>query len=233
MHPPRPLSKKPKTMYHDLSHEQVISYCCSSSPSSPSSSSSSVFSTSSSSSSSSSTYLSQCDCECSKSYEDDDDDEEEEEQEEVEEEEEEEDWEQEEEQEQEEDNSNPNEEPQNYFALLHELSKLWLSIQLSHKVSLKAADHFWAAALECFPKLYCAKMRQNIKRKTPQFVHERRKLYKTQCPTVNLNFTYRHKATNQIVVLSNMTKTPRRLYDHNPAYEKLFESATIKVILPK
>ena len=60
---------------------------------------------------------------------------------------------------------------EDYFQALDSLSKLWLSIQLTHNVSLAAAYEFWKVALIRFPKLLQLKESEEITRKVPQFVH--------------------------------------------------------------
>ena len=116
-----------------------------------------------------------------------------------------------------------------YFDILEQLSQLWLSIQLSHKVSMKAADQFWAVGLHWFKKLFDAKNNQKIRFKTPQFVAQRRKLYKKQCPKVHLSFSYKNKTTGDVKIIEDVAVTPQKDFDRNPNFEKLFESASVKV----
>ena len=77
-------------------------------------------------------------------------------------------------------------EPTEYYDILDDLAKKWLEIHLSHNVSLSATYEFWNIGMKVIPKLFEAKLRQDIQKNTPQFVHLRRKLYKEMCPPVHL-----------------------------------------------
>ena len=74
----------------------------------------------------------------------------------------------------------------NYYDMLDALVKKWMTIHLTHNVSLTATYEFWRVALNFFPKLKERKERDEITRKTPQFSHLRRQLYKDMCPKVEL-----------------------------------------------
>ena len=117
--------------------------------------------------------------------------------------------------------------PQNYSDLLHKLSIKWLSVHLTHNVSLEATYEFWKIALLCMPLLVQYKEEEEITRKTPQFVHLRRKLYDELCPKVYMDFEYTNKSTNETIHITSAKKTPVKTYQRNPDYIKKFEAAHI------
>ena len=120
---------------------------------------------------------------------------------------------------------------EDYFDILDELSRRWLSIQLTHDVSLKAADEFWRLAVEWMPALYSAKDRCHIRKKVPQFQNQRKKLQADLCPRVGLNFAFQNTVTNEVHMVNNVDKTPLKMYERNPLYTKLYEVAYVKVII--
>ena len=115
-----------------------------------------------------------------------------------------------------------------YHDLLHELSKKWLSLELKHRCSLKASDEFWQLGKDFFPKLHKAKLDAMVYRDVPQFTSQRRRLYKSEVPTVNHEIGYKNKETQETIVW-NGEKTPVSRF--NPRhFEKLYEVATVEVI---
>ena len=118
---------------------------------------------------------------------------------------------------------------ENYFNLLQAFSKRWLSIQLTHNVSLKATDAFWKLAVNSLRKIYRARKLEKIKKNIPQFTHVRRTLYAKDCPRVGMNFAYRHKQSEHVHLVSDMDKAPIQKFENDPDYQKLYEVAFVKV----
>ena len=119
-------------------------------------------------------------------------------------------------------------EPSDYYSILDDMSKKWMSVHLSHNVSLAATYEFWNLAVKMIPKLIAAKERQDVVKNIPQFVHLRRKLYREMCPPVQLEIQYLKKSTNETINVNCQT-TPVKLYSSNPDYIKQCEIASIKV----
>ena len=105
----------------------------------------------------------------------------------------------------------------------------WLSVHLTHNVSLSATYEFWKLGLAAFPLLMQFKEEENISRKTPQFVQLRRKLYQEMCPKVHLDFEYMKQSSKETVLITSASKTPTQI-ERNPDYVKKCESAHFKVI---
>ena len=103
-------------------------------------------------------------------------------------------------------------------------------MQLTHNVSLKATDAFWRVAVNSLDRLYNAKKRDGIKKKIPQFTHQRRMLYATVCPKVTMNFAYMHKETEATFVLNELQKAPVKTFENDTNYQKLYECAFVQVI---
>ena len=122
-------------------------------------------------------------------------------------------------------------EPTGYYELLDDLAKRWLGIHLSHNVSLSATYEFWNLAVKLMPKLNSAKINQDIKKNTPQFVHLRRKMYREMCPPVQIDTEYLRKSTNETIKIKS-EKTQVKLYNSNPDYIKKCETVQIKVRNP-
>lgn len=120
------------------------------------------------------------------------------------------------------------EETENYFSVLKELSKQWRLTQLTHHVSAEAANSFWNISMGEIPKLLYFKDKDAVRKKTPQFVHQRRKLDKEFSPEVNMTFGYKNKEDGSIVTV-DCTSTPINQYQRNPKYVKLYEEAHIEV----
>ena len=120
-------------------------------------------------------------------------------------------------------------EPTDYFEMLEDLAKKWLSIHLTHNVSLTATYEFWKLALKAMPKLMEVKKAQNIDRKTQQLVHLRRQIINEMCPEVYLKFIYLKLSTNETITVDSTKITPVKKDQSNPDYVKLCETAEIKV----
>ena len=113
-----------------------------------------------------------------------------------------------------------------YSSLLMELMKVWLLIELNHRVSKTAANAFWAAAHKYFYRLMIAKNQQRIKKNVPQFAHLRRKLYAT-LPKIQLEIGYVHKETGVHTTVRTEV-TPKAQYPPN-IFQKVYEIAYVKV----
>lgn len=70
---------------------------------------------------------------------------------------------------------------------------------------------------------------QQVKRKVPKYNHIRRKLYEKHTPDVNLELAYKNKESNEITII-NDTVTPKSRFPPDQ-YEKIYEIATVKVII--
>ena len=112
--------------------------------------------------------------------------------------------------------------------LLHELSKKWLMIQLTHNVSAAATNSFWDASMSLIPGLLEARQNLETNSKIPGFIHTRRKLYQDMCPPVQMTFAYLSKVTGEIEYVE-CTTAPTRTYPKS-LFTKLYEEAHIKVI---
>ena len=125
--------------------------------------------------------------------------------------------------------TNADDDDEDYFDLLYQFSKEWLSVQLTHQVSLSAADAFWKLALKFMPRIIKSKGNNNVRRKIPKFQNQRRMLYRQLCPRIGMNFAYKDNDTDMIKLVNNVETTPRKHYEQNPRYTKLYEAAFVKV----
>ena len=114
-----------------------------------------------------------------------------------------------------------------YTDVLNSLSRKWLFTQLSHKVSAKAANLFWSTTLNYLPQLLELKEREGREKSIPQFIQQRRKLYKDNCPDVQMEFAFRKKDGS--IVKHNGETAPMKAMQLNREYVKLYEMASIKV----
>ena len=119
-----------------------------------------------------------------------------------------------------------------YSEVLNSLSRKWFSAQLSHKVSAKAANHFWDLSIQSFPNLLKLKEREGRVKKIPKFIQQRRKLNSNHSPNVKMEFAFKNKNDGSITKVTS-TSTPLKALQRNPDYVKLYEIATVKVILIK
>lgn len=120
------------------------------------------------------------------------------------------------------------EEDENYFSLLHCLSKKWMEAELDHTVSKVGSNLFWKIAFKFVPRILEAKAQQRVTRKTPQFNHIRRTLYDKYTPDVNLEIAYREKETDEVRIV-NESVMPKSRFPPDK-FEKLYEIASVKVI---
>ena len=80
------------------------------------------------------------------------------------------------------------------------------------------------------PKMMASRQNQNISRKIPSYIHQRRKLYKALCPNVDMMYTYRNVADGSITKI-NTTTAPVATYETDRNYEKLYEEAHVQVCI--
>ena len=118
-------------------------------------------------------------------------------------------------------------EVQDYETILKKLSKDWLEIELSHNVSKVAANSFWDLGRKMFHNLFQAKELQNVRKKTPSFVHMRRRLHGRIVPPIHLEFAFQNKETTELTLIED-TKTPRGRFNPHE-FTKVWELATVKV----
>ena len=126
------------------------------------------------------------------------------------------------------DNTMDNEGDMSYIDLLYQMSRAWLSVQLTHEVSVAATDAFWAVAITNMKKLLEAKANEGITRKIPMFQNQRKILFEKECPAIEMTFAYMHNETQRLHIVKD-DKLPRKNFDSNPAYTKLYETACVKV----
>ena len=122
------------------------------------------------------------------------------------------------------------EEVDDYDSILHFLSKEWLTTEVHHRVSKTASDAFWALAKKWFHKLFTVKKIQKVTRKTPDFVHIRRRLYLDYVPPIKMDLGYRNKEIGEISVLENTLVTPKSQFPRHQ-FDKIFEIGHVEVII--
>ena len=118
-----------------------------------------------------------------------------------------------------------------YSQILQSFSEAWMNIEMDHKVSKAASEAFWEAGAKWFPRLQGAKVNEVIETPIPQFVSLRNKMYINKVPPIELEFGYRNRETNEIIV-RKCESAPVKEFN-NRQYEKLYESASVKVKLYK
>lgn len=74
-----------------------------------------------------------------------------------------------------------------------------------------------------------AKELQQVKKKIPQFQTVRKNLYNNHTPPVNLEIAYQRKDTNEVIIFHGTSTPISRFPPHE--FEKLYEMATVKVII--
>ena len=132
-----------------------------------------------------------------------------------------------EEEEEEEDDDEEFEETDDYNTILNHLSKEWLKVEVNHNVSKVSSACFWDVAKSWFHRMFVAKQRQQIKRKTPSFVHIRRKLDRDSVPPIDMEIAYKHKETGDLTVVRDSV-TPKSQFPPNE-YRKVWEVGTVQV----
>ena len=124
--------------------------------------------------------------------------------------------------------SSDEEEPDNFNSLFSSFSKQWVNAQLTHKVSLAAANSFWGLSFKYLKDIFHLKNTEGIKKKIPQFIQVRKNIYKDLCPDVKMIFVFLNKTDNTIIRVEE-DKTPLNEYERDPKYQKLYEEARIEV----
>ena len=114
--------------------------------------------------------------------------------------------------------------------MLYSLTSEWLQGQLTHHVSLSAANFFWKLAFKYVFHIHELKANEGITRGIPQFLHQRRVMYKNICPEVKMSFAFLNKEDGSIIVVKE-DHTPLSQYQRDPNYQKLYEEAHIEVSL--
>ena len=117
---------------------------------------------------------------------------------------------------------------EDYNLLLESMSRKWHYTQLHHEVSATAADKFWQIAKSFWPKLVEAKQVEGVKRKTPEFQNQRKKIVKQLCPDIHMEFGFLNVNTGAIHKVATRT-APFKEYERNPNFIKLYEEAHVKV----
>lgn len=115
----------------------------------------------------------------------------------------------------------------NYHEILNNLTKDWILLENRHRVSKSASEDFWRLASSAFPKLHKARIDEVVYKRVPQFQNQRKKMYDTKVPNINLKIGYKNLETDEISVVES-SATPLSKYPPRK-YQKLFEVATVKV----
>ena len=118
-----------------------------------------------------------------------------------------------------------------YDVILTHLSKEWLKIELNHQVSKVATQTFWELGKKWFHRMFLAKQSQNISKKTPSFVHIRRKMNLNYVPPITLELAYQDKRTGEFSVVEESITPRARFPPHE--YTKVWEIAHVQVTLRK
>ena len=112
-----------------------------------------------------------------------------------------------------------------YFRLLKAITEKWVLVELNHLVSKAASNAFWELSTSLIPALFETKRRLNVKRKTPQFVHLRRKLHKRILPTINHSTAF--QAQGSTAIIDDVKDLERRNYEES--HSKIYETASVEV----
>ena len=115
-----------------------------------------------------------------------------------------------------------------YFKLLQGIAEKWILVEMNHTVSKAASNEFWKIATSLIPHLFTTKSQLKITRKTPQFIHLRRKLYKQFLPKIHRTTAYQEDGSDDIVEVPEDRQADFILTD---SHHKIYETASVKVIL--
>ena len=96
--------------------------------------------------------------------------------------------------------------------------------QLKHQVSEKAVNAFWDLSFSYVPLVSAQGIR------VPKFISKRRKLVSDNCPTIELEYSFRKKDDGSIINFKG-PNAPIKLYGNDKRYEKVCEVAHVKVII--
>ena len=117
-----------------------------------------------------------------------------------------------------------------YLTILQYLSKEWLKVELTHRVSQVASQQFWELGKAWFARLFAAKKIQKIVKNVPTFVHLRRQFNKNYVPPVKMDFGYIDKDTGELKVVEDSAITPKTEFP-STRYQKMWEIGHVKVTL--
>lgn len=115
-----------------------------------------------------------------------------------------------------------------YETIFEHLCREWIQVERNHRVSKVASDAYWALGKAWFHRLFTTKSRQNIRKKTPQFTHIRRNLYKNFVPPVKLSICYQKKDSGMLTVVEDTLVTPKKQFPPHQ-YTKMWEIARVEV----
>lgn len=115
-----------------------------------------------------------------------------------------------------------------YGTILKHISKEWLKIELTHRVSKTASNLLWQLGKEWFHRLFTVKAFQKVKRKTPSFAHIRQQMYRQFVPPIRMEIGYKHRENGVTTVLENTLSTPKSDYPSHE-YDKMWEIAHVEV----
>ena len=113
-----------------------------------------------------------------------------------------------------------------YATILNHLSEQWMITEADHKVSQAASNAFWKLSLSWFHRLLEAKKEQNIRKKTPQFIQIRNKIYDNKLPPIKLELGYKHKESNELIVVNDIDAAPVGSFPPSD-FLKLYEVASV------
>ena len=132
------------------------------------------------------------------------------------------------------DYDDPNiQEEDDYFGLLHKLGHLWLAALVNHDISIIAASYLWKIAFELIPKIILKKNEEHVRKKTPQFLHLRRKLTEKIVPPIWIRVAYLNLETNECHAPPPSKVVNIKAFSDCQKFKKLYEitSVSIKDIL--
>ena len=115
-----------------------------------------------------------------------------------------------------------------FESLFAAFTEKWMETQVTHHVSVSAANAFWILSLQYVHDLYRLKVSENIRKGIPQFVHLRRQIQKDICPEVNMSFAFMNKNDGNMHYVQH-DQTPLKDYQRDPQYKKMYEEAHIQV----
>lgn len=119
-----------------------------------------------------------------------------------------------------------------YNTILRKLANDWIVTEIQHHVSKAASDAFFELGKKWFHVLFEAKYREGVSKKTPQFVHIRRRLYDKYTPPVRMEIGYRNKESGLVEIQKDLLSTPTSKFPPSQ-FQKLYEIASVEVIKQK
>lgn len=116
-----------------------------------------------------------------------------------------------------------------YNELLTKLVEKWLVMEVKHRTSKCASEDFWDLAKDFFPKIARARIQEMVYKPIPKLRSQRNKTNDDNVPDINLEIGF-SKKDNEEVTIVNEDTTPLKRF-HPEQYNKLFEVATVQVII--